>query len=76
MTVTKVHANDDEGTLTIEATIPADGRDEEIARAFFEEAHRRGQIDNAVIDYERRAAANQPYEDAVSIDDLARDFGR
>lgn len=30
----------------------------------------------AVLDYEQRVAADQPYEDAVSIDDLARDFGR
>lgn len=75
MTVTKAHVSD-EGTLMIEASIPADGRNEEIARAFFEEADRRGRISHAVVDYERRVVESRPYEDAVSIDDLTRDLGR
>lgn len=75
MTVTGLRVEDN-GSLTIQTTLPADGRDEEIARAFFHEVGHRSRIEDAVVDYDRRVKADNPYEDAVSLDELARDFGR
>lgn len=53
-----------------------DGRDEQMARAFFARIELRRNTEAAVREYELRVAEGRPYEDAVSVDELARLLGR
>lgn len=68
-------SNVDESTATTVA-LPSDGRDEAIARHFFAELEHRAKVDDAIVEYEERVRENRAYEEAGSVEDLARRMGR